>query len=68
MGGGLAFTDQKIDLSAATAVVQGDAWPTPIAWVDGTDGVATKVGGSLCASVPTDQGRNHFRYERADDW
>ena len=52
--GGPAFTNQKIDLPAATAVVHGDAWPTPIAWVDGTDGVATKVGGSLCATVPAD--------------
>jgi hypothetical protein len=52
--GGPAFTNQKIDLPAATAVVQGDAWPTPIAWVDGTTGVATKVGGSLCTTVPAD--------------
>ena len=53
--GGPAFTNQKIDLPAATAVVQGDAWPTPIAWADGTVGVATKVGGSLCATVAPDQ-------------
>ncbi len=52
--GGPAFNNQKIDLPAATAVVQGGAWPTPIAWVDGTTGVATKVGGSLCTTVPAD--------------
>ena len=38
-----AFTNQKIDLAAATAVVGGD-WPVPIAWVDGSTGVGTKVG------------------------
>jgi pyrimidine-specific ribonucleoside hydrolase len=52
--GGPAFTNQKIDLAAAAAVVHGDAWPTPIAWVDGTIGVATKVGASLCTRVPAD--------------
>lgn len=46
-----ALTNQKLDPAAATEVVSGD-WPTPIAWVDGTTGVATKVGGALCASAP----------------
>lgn len=49
--GGPAFTNQKIDLAAATAVIGGEGWPTPIAWVDGLNGVATKVGGTLCATV-----------------
>jgi hypothetical protein len=33
-GGGPAFTNQKIDLESANAVVGGEGWPTPIAWVD----------------------------------
>jgi hypothetical protein len=45
-----AFTNQKLDLAAATEVVNGN-WPTPISWVDGTTGVATKVGGGLCGSA-----------------
>ena len=45
-----ALTNQKLDLAAASEVVNGD-WPTPIAWVDGSTGVATKVGGALCTSV-----------------
>jgi hypothetical protein len=49
--GGPAFTNQKIDLAAATAVVEGD-WPTPIAWVDGFGGISTQVGGTLCTSAP----------------
>jgi Inosine-uridine preferring nucleoside hydrolase len=49
-GGGPAFTNQKIDLAAATAVVGGEGWPTPIAWVDGLGGVQTMVGGTLCAT------------------
>jgi hypothetical protein len=52
--GGPAFTNQKLDLAAAEAVVAPDAWPTPIAWVDGTAGVATRVGAGLCTSVPAD--------------
>ncbi len=55
--GASALTNQKLDLTAASDVVNGN-WPTPIAWVDGTTGVATKVGGSLCSSVP---GRNPMR-------
>jgi pyrimidine-specific ribonucleoside hydrolase len=50
-GGGPAFTNQKIDLEAASAVVGGD-WPTPIAWVDGLGGIETKVGGTLCTTAP----------------
>jgi Inosine-uridine preferring nucleoside hydrolase len=50
-GGGPAFTNQKIDLESASAVVGGD-WPTPIAWVDGLGGVETKVGGALCSEAP----------------
>ncbi len=49
-GGGPAFTNQKIDLAAASDVVTGN-WPTPIAWVDGLDGISTKVGGTLCATA-----------------
>ena len=57
--GGLGpVTNQKLDLAAAHAVVAGgpDAapWPTPIAWVDGLDGIDTKVGGTLCANTPAD--------------
>jgi pyrimidine-specific ribonucleoside hydrolase len=50
-GGGPAFTNQKIDLEAANAVVAGDSWPTPIAWVDGLGGIETKVGGALCTTA-----------------
>ncbi|MBV8950408.1 MAG: nucleoside hydrolase [Actinobacteria bacterium] len=50
-GGGPAFTNQLIDLAAASDLVRGN-WPTPIAWVDGLAGVATKVGGNLCTTAP----------------
>jgi pyrimidine-specific ribonucleoside hydrolase len=50
-GGGPAFTNQKIDLESASAVVGGEGWPTPIAWVDGLGGVQTKVGGTLCTTA-----------------
>jgi hypothetical protein len=53
-GGGPPFTNQKIDLAAAGAVVGGEGWPTPIAWVDGLGGVQTKVGGTLCTAAPPD--------------
>ena len=53
-GGGPPFTNQQIDLAAAGAVVGGAGWPTPIAWVDGLDGVQTKVGGTVCASTAPD--------------
>jgi pyrimidine-specific ribonucleoside hydrolase len=55
-GGVGPVTNQKLDLAAARTVVAGSnnvaAWPTPIAWVDGLDGISTKVGGTLCAKVP----------------
>jgi Inosine-uridine preferring nucleoside hydrolase len=50
-GGGPAFTNQKIDLESANAVVGGEGWPTPIAWVDGLGGIQTKVGGALCSEA-----------------
>jgi hypothetical protein len=49
--GGPAFTNQKLDLAAASAVVGGAGWPTPIAWVDGLDGIRTQVGAALCATA-----------------
>jgi hypothetical protein len=52
--GGPAFTNQQIDLAAANAVVGGSGWPTPVAWVDGTVGVATRVGATLCTTAPAD--------------
>jgi hypothetical protein len=48
-------TNQKLDLAAARVVVaggHGGPWPTPIAWVDGLDGIATRVGGTLCTNAP----------------
>ncbi len=57
-GGWEAVTNQKLDLAAASAVVAGTAdvpaWPTPIAWIDGLDGIATRVGGELCTQAPAD--------------
>jgi hypothetical protein len=50
-GGGPPFTNQKIDLAAATAVVGGAGWPTPVAWVDGLAGIGTPVGATLCTTV-----------------
>ena len=50
--GGPAFTNQKLDLAAALAVVGGAGWPTPIAWVDGFTGIQTQVGGMLCTTTP----------------
>jgi len=47
------YTNQEIDLPAATAVVEGD-WPTPIAWVDGLPGIAASVGGTLCTTKDED--------------
>lgn len=48
------LTNQQIDLETANQVVGGAGWPTPIAWADGTIGIATKVGASLCTSVGPD--------------
>jgi hypothetical protein len=47
-------TNQLIDPAATSAVVTDPGWPGPIAWADGTVGLATRVGGSLCASVAPD--------------
>jgi hypothetical protein len=49
--GGPPFTNQKLDLAGASAVVGGAGWPTPIAWVDGLDGIRTQVGATLCATA-----------------
>jgi hypothetical protein len=53
--GGPPFTNQNLDLASARVVVAGSgatpAWPTPIAWVDGLDGISTRVGGSLCTTA-----------------
>jgi hypothetical protein len=45
-------TNQLIDPAAANAVVADPGWPGPISWADGTVGIATRVGGSLCTTVP----------------
>jgi hypothetical protein len=46
------LTNQKLDTGSAREVVTGANWPTAIAWVDGFDGIETKVGGSLCTTAP----------------
>jgi pyrimidine-specific ribonucleoside hydrolase len=51
-GGAPALTNQMLDPASARAVVNGTDWPTPIAWVDGFDGIGTRVGGALCTTVP----------------
>lgn len=57
-GGVGPVTNQKLDLATARAVVAGTQttapWPTPISWVDGLDGLSTRVGGTLCTTVPAD--------------
>lgn len=45
------LTNSKYDVAAARAVIAGDGWPTPIAWVDGYTGINTKVGGMLCSTA-----------------
>jgi hypothetical protein len=50
--GGPPFTNEKIDIPATQFIVGSQGWPTPMAWVDGLTGIATKVGASLCTSVP----------------
>ena len=56
-GGIGPVTNQQLDLAAARIVVAGGnnaaPWPTPIAWVDGLDGISTHVGGTLCAKTPS---------------
>ncbi len=49
--GGPPFTNQALDLAAARAVVGGAGWPTPIAWVDGFDGIRTQVVETLCTTA-----------------
>jgi hypothetical protein len=53
-GGIGPVTNQKLDLDAASAVVSDPGWPGPISWADGTVGLATKVGASLCTTVNAD--------------
>jgi hypothetical protein len=50
--GGPPFTNERLDIAATQFVVGAQGWPTPVAWVDGFTGINTKVGGSLCSSVP----------------
>ncbi len=50
-GSAPALTNQKLDLVSAREVVNGAGWPTSIAWVDGSTGLQTKVGGALCTTV-----------------
>jgi Inosine-uridine preferring nucleoside hydrolase len=50
--GGPPFTNEKIDIPGTKLVVSTGGWPTPIAWVDGLTGINTKVGATLCSSVP----------------
>jgi hypothetical protein len=50
--GGPPFTNELIDPAATRSIVASQGWPTPIAWVDGFTGIMTKVGGTLCTSVP----------------
>jgi hypothetical protein len=61
--GGPAFTNELIDVAATKALVGTGGWPTRIAWVDGFTGINTKVGGSLCTSVPA---KNPMRIVYAD--
>ena len=51
-GGGPPLTNEKLDIAATTLLVGTHGWPTPIAWVDGFTGINTKVGATLCTSVP----------------
>ena len=50
--GGPPFTNERLDIAATRAIVANRGWPTAIAWVDGYTGINTKVGGTLCTSVP----------------
>ncbi len=50
--GGPPFTNEKLDIAATASLVGSHGWPTPIAWVDGFTGINTKVGATLCTSVP----------------
>jgi hypothetical protein len=53
-GAPVPFTNSKYDVASARAVVTDADWPTPIAWVDGSTGVYTKVGANLCSTTPPD--------------
>jgi hypothetical protein len=57
-GGFGPANNQKLDLAAARTVVAGSKgvrpWPTPMAWVDGLDGIDTRVGGTVCTKTPAD--------------
>jgi hypothetical protein len=50
--GGPPFTNERLDIAATRSVVASSGWPTAIIWVDGFAGINTKVGGSLCSTVP----------------
>ena len=50
--GGPPFTNEKIDIPSTRLLVSPGGWPTSIAWVDGLTGISTKVGGTLCSTVP----------------
>jgi hypothetical protein len=45
-------TNELIDIPATKSILGADGWPTPMAWVDGFTGANTKVGASLCTTVP----------------
>jgi len=51
-GAPVPFTNSKYDVVSAREVVSNPGWPTPIAWVDGSTGIYTKVGGMLCSTTP----------------
>jgi hypothetical protein len=51
--GGPPFTNERLDEAATRYLVGTNGWPTAIAWVDVYTGIFTKVGGDLCASVPS---------------
>jgi hypothetical protein len=53
-GAPVPFTNAKYDVASARVVVSGADWPTPIAWVDGSTGENTRVGGMLCSTTAPD--------------
>jgi pyrimidine-specific ribonucleoside hydrolase len=53
-GAPVPFTNAQYDVASARVVVSGADWPTPIAWVDGSTGINTKVGGMLCSTTVSD--------------
>ncbi len=50
--GGPPLTNEHIDMAATQYLVSTQGWPTAMTWADGFTGVYTKVGGTLCTSVP----------------